>query len=139
MKSPMTIMMKMMMMVEPNALMMMMMIRMMPINMMMLMVMKSTHVASRNTIGFRVSMSHLRSRPPQGLNHDHDHDDCGGDYHINDCVSMLNMVMVGTDCWYCIFICVYVPPIICFAVNYSHVSRTLVIVTITTNDNEVWF
>ena len=36
-------------------------------------------MASRNTIGFRVPVSHLWSRPPQGLHHDdhddHDHDD----------------------------------------------------------------
>ena len=41
------------------------------------------------------------------------------------------MVMGGTDCWCCIFIYV-LPPIICFAVNYSHLSHTLVIIT--TND-----
>ena len=34
-------------------------------------------MASRNTIGFRVLVSHLWSRPPQGLHHDDqdDHDD----------------------------------------------------------------
>ena len=31
-------------------------------------------MASRNTIGFRVPVSHLWSRPLQGLHHD-DHDD----------------------------------------------------------------
>ena len=31
-------------------------------------------MASRNTIGFRVPVSHLWSRPPQGLHHD-DHDE----------------------------------------------------------------
>ena len=33
-------------------------------------------MASRNTIGFRVSVSHPWSRPPQGL-HDDDGDDVG--------------------------------------------------------------
>ena len=35
-------------------------------------------MASRNTIGFRVSVTHLWSRPPQGL-HDHDDDDDNDD------------------------------------------------------------
>ena len=51
-------------------------------------------------------------------------------------VVVMVMVIAGTDCWCCIFICV-LPPIICFAVNYSHLSHTLVIIIITTNDNEV--
>ena len=53
-------------------------------------------------------------------------------------VVVMVMVIAGTDCWCCIFIYV-LPPIICFAVNYSHLSHTLVIITITitTNDYEV--
>ena len=43
--------------------MMMMIIKMMPIKMMMMK--KCTHVASRNSIGFRASVTHHRSRPPQ--------------------------------------------------------------------------